>query len=251
MSSRGKKNLQSGAKSIVSADAKRIDELTKENAKLNSIFNICFVVLVLIMLVLLVTMPLVKATFVLEIDGVAIEDAQKTFTTSLLDIGMAPIRGINSGFVYIMDSIGISRSNATVWKLVLAVVENYAGENVIEESNAAGVYAYVLTNIIYALFILTVVAGIVDRAVKKNKYLFSLISISSFSASILVLFISAIVGAVMTKGKSITLALSLGLFFVGLVSAMLLALVIVYVVKYRKVTKECSLLLKEENNENL
>ena len=45
MSSRGKKKLQSGAKSIVSADARRIDELSKENARLNSIFNICFTVI--------------------------------------------------------------------------------------------------------------------------------------------------------------------------------------------------------------
>ena len=251
MSSRGKKKLQSGAKSIVSADARRIDELSKENARLNSIFNICFTILVLIMLVLLVTVPLFKATFVLEIDGVTVEDAKKTFTTSLLDIGMAPIRGINSGFVYIMNSIGISQKDTLVWKIVMAFVENYAGEDVVNNSNTAGVYAYVLSVVVYALFILMLVAGIVDRAIKKNKYLFSLISISSFSASILALFVSVIVGVVMTKGKSITISLSVGLLFIGLISAMLLVLVIVYVVKYRKATKEYSILLKEENNENL
>ncbi len=146
------------------------------------------------------------------------------FTISVLDILIAPLRGINSGYRFSLEKIGVSATSSESWEKIEKIIDEgaYVSESTKQAINVLGIFAYITTICMVLSYIDIIVCGVISRKKGKKNFLSLLISSGIFALVVAVIFISIIVVYIKSSAIGVSVTTGWGIWLIGLFAAIAL-----------------------------
>lgn len=221
MSSRSKKKNLNREKSV---DNKSAPQEKVELKDFNSIFNVALVFVLVVLFFLIILSSLYSVSVKLDLEEVQEDGEYSNFTVSALDILIAPIRGINSGYRFSLEKVGISATSSESWESIEKIINDgaYVSESTKQAINVLGIFAYVTIVCMVLSYISIIVCGVISRRKGKKDFLSLLICSGIFALIVAIIFISMIVIYIKSSAIGVSVTTGWGIWLIGLFAAITL-----------------------------
>ncbi len=226
------------------ADTKRLDNaktnvVETTNLTPNKWTNIYFATTVLLLLFtffIMLLSPVISGTLKINTTGSSEEAEAHDFHASLLDIGIAPLRGCTAGFRFLLEKMGATFDSNEDYEKIVALAAPYVGQDKIDQANKMGVVTLVFTIIIDVAFLAMLTLYILGNSKFKNKKL-SLIGSGLFFIATLAYLIFAMAANVNTIFSSSSITGGWGIWVLLFVAIGFVTIEIVNLFKQKEVKK--------------
>ena len=232
MASRAKKKAISNGREDQKIQAIVTDEHYCE--KWRAIFTGITVATLIIMFILILVAPMLSADLKFSLSGKSEDQQEYRIDITALDALIAPLRGCNTGFRFMLEKMGATFSSNEDYQEMEEVLSQYIKPEAIEQINDLGVSVFVNTIILFVIFIVAIVIQIFDANCKR-KGLLSLIGFSTFFVMVLYYFIYCLALNIKTILSSSFINGGWG---VWLLFILALTYVVVNVINYIKLGRE-------------
>lgn len=255
MASRGKKktslNIQN--QPVITKDEQLLESKMKSvNFRLNLVLTLAF----LCLFIFIMLMPILTVDISFDAskysDAMGEEVVQEgeykvlNATVSILDVIIAPLRGVKSGLEFLMEKADFIAKSDLANRIFKALSPILLGEQTLNTLDDSSKALFAFSIIIFALTIMGMVSAIIERNKFIDKYLATTIIGGMNFLTIFVLFIIELAAMIKTGQADSKVQCEWGLWLIMLVSAFLFGYLIYHAIMYKKLKSK-----KEIKNEKV
>ena len=232
MSSRAKKKAASNVRENQVREPIITDEHYCE--RWHAIYAGITIATLIIMFILILVAPMLSAHLKFTLTGKSEDTQEYDFDVTALDALIAPLRGCNTGFRFMLEKMGATFTSNENYKEMEAGFAQYLKQDTIDEINELGTSVFINTITLFAMFIVAIVIQIFDAKCKR-KGLLSLIGFGTFFVMVLYYFIYCLAVNAKTVLSSSSI---IGGWGVWILFILALAYLVVNIINYIKLGKE-------------
>ncbi len=238
MSSRAKKKATSSGRENQRVESIVTDEHYCE--KWQAIYAGITIATLIIMFIMILVAPMLSANLKFSLSGKSDDAQEYSFDVTALDALIAPLRGCNTGFRFILEKMGATFASNENYQEMEDALSQYLKQETVDNINELGVSVFINTIILFTIFIAAIVIQIFDAKCKR-KGLLSLIGFGTFFAMVLYYFIFCLAVNARTVLSSSSIVGGWGVWILFILA---IAYLVVNIINYIKFGKE-------KRNENL